>query len=404
MSTRVAPDAGAPRALAGLKVAYLAFEGFPNTKGSGTRISQLTTGLAEAGAEVTVVTLGAKHQAAPHPAGVSLRPLSLLEPNLLARGLAFRDRALRELVALRPDVVHFRGVFEGEAAVAYAKRARVPAVFEVNGLPSVELPYHYPDVGSHPPLLGKLRALEQRLLAEASAVVTQSRTTLSFLEDRGIPEETPRLVLPNAADPARFTLGPPAREPRVLYVGATQGWQGVQELLMAARRWLTQVSAPLDVVGPIHPSSRRPLERLLRRLKLTDAVSLMGSLTGDALVAQVQRSSVCVAPLRRDRRNLRQGCSPIKLFEYMSCSRLTVATDLPCVREIITPGETGQLIAAPRPKLIADAVTRALSDAQAQAHIGAAARQYIVEQATWAHRQRALCRFYQAALLSHQLA
>ncbi len=389
------------RPLSGLRVAYLAFEGFPNTKGSGTRITQLTTGLARAGAEVFLITLGAKQLAAPHPAQVTLRPLKLMEPNLLARGLAFRDRALRELVALRPHVVHFRGVFEGEAAVRYAARAGVPAVFEVNGLPSVELPYHYQAVGEHPPLLGKFRLLEQRLLAEAQAVITQSQTTLRFLEDRGIPEDTPRLVLPNAADPERFKPGAaPPGEPRVLYVGATQAWQGVAELLMAARRWTAEVPAPLDVVGPIHPSARRPIERLIRRLKLESHVHLLGPLTGEALISRVQQSTVCVAPLRRDRRNLRQGCSPIKLFEYMSCGRLTVATDLPCVREIITHGETGHLVAAPRPKLLAEALVAMLTNPQAQQEIGTAARRTILEQATWAHRQRALVHFYQESVLT----
>ena len=47
--------------LAGVRVAYAAFEPFPNAKGSGTRISQMLRALAEAGAEVRLYSLPGHH-------------------------------------------------------------------------------------------------------------------------------------------------------------------------------------------------------------------------------------------------------------------------------------------------------------------------------------------------------
>src|SRR5690606_4309372 len=118
--------------------------------------------------------------------------------------LAFRGRVARELEAVRPDVVHVRGVFEGEAALAYATERRIPFVFEVNGLPSVELVYHHPSVAAALDFQAKLRQLEQHLLTSASLVVTQSRTTLGFLRDRGLQAHAPSVVIPNGADPDAF--------------------------------------------------------------------------------------------------------------------------------------------------------------------------------------------------------
>lgn len=386
-------------------MAYVAFEAFPNSKGSGTRIRELSRGLAERGAEVHLVSLSAKPGAADPPRGVQLRPLKLLEDNLLARGLAFRGRVLRELMAIRPDVIHFRGVFEGEAALAYAEQRAVRTLFEVNGLPSVELGYHYRAVAESQSMQGKLRDLEGRILAGVNCALTQSRTTLEFLSSRGLPAATPCAVLPNAADPEVFYPSPeadrdPAAEPRLLYVGATQPWQGTLELLMAQRRLLRERPFKLTIAGPIRRKWRKQIERLVRRLKLGDSVELAGALHPLALAQQIREADICLAPLRRDVRNKHQGCSPIKLFEYMSSGRAVLATDLPCVREIVNPGVTGELLENPRPKLLADALLALADDTARQRSLGIAARQYILEQATWDRRRAALGRYYADTLLA----
>jgi hypothetical protein len=76
--------------LSGLRVAYVAFDPFPNRKGSGTRIGELATGLVEAGADVTLVTL-APVSGDEAPAGVRTWPIRALDRNYLARAVAFRD-------------------------------------------------------------------------------------------------------------------------------------------------------------------------------------------------------------------------------------------------------------------------------------------------------------------------
>ncbi|MEZ4231434.1 MAG: glycosyltransferase family 4 protein [Polyangiaceae bacterium] len=391
---------GGEARLAGLRVAYVAFEGFPNSKGSGTRIRQMTQALSDAGAEVHLVSLAPKPGAAPPPPGVFLHPIQLLEDNLLGRALAFRGRVLRELVAIRPDVVHFRGVFEGEAALVYGSTRRVPTLFEVNGLPSIELSYHYRGLASSQSMQGKLRALEARVLSETQWAMTQSQTTLEFMRSRGLPEHTPRVVIPNAADPTLFV--PAACEPvlsdsapaRLLYVGATQAWQGTLELLMATRRVARELPVELQIVGPMRRRWRKQIERTIHRLKLDAQVELFGALPAADLPERIQSAHVCLAPLRRDVRNKHQGCSPIKVFEYMSCGRPVISTELPCMREIIEPGVSGELLDSPRPKVLADALLALLRDPQRRRALGAAARQFIEREASWAHRRQRLVAFY----------
>lgn len=378
--------------LSGLRVAFVALEAFPNAKGSGTRIGQMTRALAEAGAEVTVLSLpGRTEEAHPH---VRLRPLPIAEGNYLSRALAFRNAVARELRAIRPDVVHFRGPFEGQAAAAYAQVASARAVFEVNGLPSVELRYHYPRFVDDPSLEGRLRTLEARLLGAADLVLTQSETTRDFLRHRGLRGEA--RVIHNGAH-----LVPPstATNEAALYTGSLTPWQGLPELLMALRRARRQGGGDLrvKVVGPAKKRWRRQIARAARRLRVEGGLELVPAVSRDELASLVARAPFCVAPLRRDLRNDVQGCNPIKLYEYMAAGRAVLATDLRCVGEIVTHDETGWLV-RPNPKALSEGLIRLAGDAALRERLGGAARRTIEEGGTWAHRRAELVSAYEALL------
>ncbi|MEZ4447120.1 MAG: glycosyltransferase family 4 protein [Polyangiaceae bacterium] len=378
-----------------MRIAYAAFEAFPNRKGAGARMRQMLGALAEAGHEVHLLTLPPRSPE-PLPAGVVHHPLVAGADNYLERALVFRSQVARRLRTLAPDVVHVRGVFEGEAAAVQADRTGCPFVFEVNGLPSVELRYHYRAVGEAQAFEARLRALEARLLGRADRVITQSRTTLAFLHHRGLPRDTDARVIPNGADPARWALppAPPSDRLRVLYAGTLAAWQGVAELLMAIRRVARERPVELRLAGHLARARRRQVERLLRRLKLSDGVALLGPLGPDALTAEVAAAHVCAAPLRRDLRNRVQGCSPIKLYEYMAASRAIVSTDLPCVREIVEPEVTARLIRAPQPKRLAEVLLELCAAPEQRARLGEAARAEVIARATWAHRRQALVDLY----------
>ena len=387
-----------------LRVAWLALEPFPNSKGSGTRISELSRGLLEAGVELHLVTLAPKSGTATLPGGLDgivHHPVRLAEANYLARALAFRDRVARILLSIRPDVVHYRGIFEGQAALDHASRRSIPAVFEVNGLPSVELPYHYPAVGRSLELLGRLRDLEARVLHASDFVLTQSEATASFLRGRGL--GTAPIVIPNGADLQHFgsstSMGPLDRTPTVLYAGTLAPWQGVAELLMATRR--VHRVRPVEVVlaGPVRRRWRKQLDRMIRRLKVAEVVHVTGSLERRSLAERIRSATVCVAPLRRDPRNKGQGCCPIKLFEYMAAAKPVISTDLPCVREIVDPTR-GVLTSSPRPSLVAEAIVDLLDDPERAQALGVQGRCFIEREATWAHRRAALVQFYERVVSS----
>jgi glycosyltransferase involved in cell wall biosynthesis len=383
-----------------MHVAFCAFEAFPNRKGSGTRIRQVTRALAQAGARVTLITLRGDHSIG-LPEGVEQRAIKLAEHNFLSRAIAFREAAGRALTALGPDVVHFRGPFEGQAAIRYARARGARAVYEVNGLPSVELRYHYPALREELGFEGRLRDLEREVLAGADAVLTQSNATARFLELRGLPRGRAH-VIPNGADPTLFAprpldVGGPLR---LLYAGTLSPWQGVHDLLHALKRAARRTDVVLEAIGPARKPWKRALAKLTRQLKVGDLVTFEDALPQDELAARIARSDVCTAPLPRDLRNRGQGCSPIKVFEYMAAARCVLATDLPCLREIVRHDDTGWLCRPSHPHRLSDAIVTLAEQPALRGRLAKSGRRWAVERATWEQRRAQVRAFYADAVVS----
>lgn len=378
--------------LSGLRVAYVAFDPFPNRKGSGTRIGELATGLAQAGADVTLITLAPITDDAA-PAGVRTWPIRSLDRNYLARAVAFRNAVGRALVALRPDVIHFRGPFEGQAALGYRDAYGARTVFEVNGLPSVELSYHHPSV-YRSAFEVRLDRTERRLLSRVDAVLTQSQATERFLRLRGLAPGKAR-VIPNGAHPVPGDGAKPKNDgtTEVLYAGTLAPWQGLPELVSALYRASREADVRLTVLGSGQKRWRRDLFRRVRRLGLGDRVTFGAAVSREELASAVCASDVCVAPLRRDRRNRLQGSSPIKLYEYMAAGKAVLATRIPCLEEIVSDGHTG-LLARPGHTDLALRLGELARDSTLRERLGRSARLEILENGTWSHRRRELVRFY----------
>lgn len=74
-----------------------------------------------------------------------------------------------------------------------------------------------------------------------------------------------------------------------------------------------------------------------------------------------------------------------------------LATDLRCVREIVTHDETGWLV-RPNPKALAEGLLRLAGDPALRERLGEAARRTIEEGGTWAHRRAELVEAYEALL------
>ena len=359
-----------------MKIAYLAPDPVPGPKGASVRIERTLQTLAALGHDVDVLT-PAPGEGAPG--------------NYLARMLAFRATAARWLEDRRADVVQFRSIWEGAAAVAWARRIGARAVFEAHGFPSIELPYHFPALARHGRVLDKLIADERHVLAASHAVWVPSATTARYVRRLGVPAARVRIVS-NAVDPDAFappTVPPPDATPlRLVYVGTLSPWQGLATLFeaLALRRGAPPVEVHL--VGPLKGAWGRGLRALARSLRVQHAVRFSGPVAHVDLPPVLRTAHACVAPLAADARNTLQGCCPIKLLEYMAAGRPILTTRLPVVDDILEHGATAYLVRPGSAAALADGIRWLVAHPEEREAMGARARTAAVARFTPEHFRR----------------
>lgn len=381
-----------------LSVLYTAFDVVPSPKGASTHITYFTRGLVQAGYRVQLVTAGdpALPERGDYCGAAILRVPAGDDANFLERAMAFGEAVLRHLETAPPyAVAHFRSVWDGLAIVQARARFGYKTLFEVNGLPSVELKYHYPALKGTP-LLAKIRQQEVAALLLADAIVCPSGVTRAFLASLGVPRER-IVVIPNGVDTRLFTpqpVRPAAGVPSLLYIGTLADWQGLNLLLQALPMIVSEIPVKLRIVGRGRGRQRKDLLKQIGRLGLEEHVALEPAVPHHEMPALVAQADVCLAPLAYNDRNVTQGCCPLKVIEYMACARPIVASDLPVVRELVREDVDALLCAPDDPADLARGVLALLRDPERARQLGDAAARRARTRYSWRAAQKKLLRVY----------
>lgn len=379
---------------AGFPSLYAAFDRFPSRRGAATHIAKLAPALFEVAGGGLLYTLGETGGQTWRVEG-SMVHLRLTDgpPHYLDRARVFRQglRAVLDGHGMGLRIAQFRDPWSGLALLEWRQQARVanpempviPIIYEVNGLPSIELPSRYPHL--LPSTLEKLRALEARCWTEADWILTPSQSLKENLVRLGAPEARIE-VLPNGADLTGLTAAvthPHQTGPYILYFGALQPWQGVEGLVKAFA--LLQDLPELRLVLCVSSPSQRiqALKNLAENKGISDRIHWEQELSTEALAPWIQHARLSVAPLTACARNLEQGCAPLKILESMQAGVPVVASDLPPVRELIRHGENGWLVRPDRPLELARAIRVLLEYPEKRQTLGAAARAHIRAHFGW---------------------
>jgi len=367
----------APRAL------YAAFDRFPTRKGASTHIAHFAPCLFDyAGSEGLLFVMGDRTLPAQQREGdVEILRYCVPVENLLERALGFGACLARALDEAAPSLrlAHFRDPWSG---VPILSRTHAYAtVFEVNALPSIELPHVYPAIA--PRTLDKLREMERFCLDASDAIVTPSQTTRDLLLGLGVPAGKVTVV-PNGAEIPEATPPRPPQAPReyLIYFGALQSWQGVDTLLRALAL-LADLDLDLVVCGSLRGREARRCERLAERLGIAARVHWQWELSQAELAPWLAHAALSLAPLRECARNVTQGCAPLKILESMAAGIAVVASDLPPVRELLRDGVDGRLVAPDRPAELARAIRVLIAYPDRRRALGTAARARVAAEFTW---------------------
>ena len=399
------PDVMNATQMSGPRIAYIAFDVVPAPKGAAIHIQAFTQGLSQHFGQLNLVTVSPTEAIMTQELGPGITQTALpaLGKTLIDRVLHFR-RGLKDWLATQEifDVIQVRSPFEGFPIALQKSDYCRKLIFEVNGLPSIELKYRYPQVAEDPELMHKLLAQEDICLQAADCIVTPSPVTQGYLIQRGV-EAKHIQVIANGVDLALFHPAMPRSQPqleqmRLLYFGTLSTWQGVDLAVDALALYRRDFEARLTVVGPGKASQLKRLDKLAQKLDVADWIDYLGPMSPEALVQQMHQADVIVAPLKACDRNLIQGCCPLKVLEGMASGTPVITTEMPVVQAL---GIADQHFLAVKPnssKGIKDAMLRLRDNSKLRLHLSQQGRAQVEQHYSWEIANGALVQTYERLL------
>jgi len=384
------------------KILYTAFDIVPSPKGASTHILHNLRGLVNSGFNVHLITPsdGLLPTEEPIEGARMTRIPQDLTQNFLARAIHF-GKAVTAHINLHPnyDVVHYRNVWDGLSIAQNKKRFGYKTIFEVNGLPSIELKYHYP--GLDPELLSKIKEQEIATLHLSDAIVCPSRVTWDYIASLGLNRKRVT-VIPNGVSASDFSPSPlPKREGRVptlLYIGTLADWQGLDVVVKAFPKILERQAVRLHIVGRGRSRQRKLLSKQIRRLGVEGSVFVQPALPHHEIPALIAQSDICVAPLGLNDRNVTQGACPIKVLEYMAAGRPLLASNMPIVRELVREDVDALLFSPNDPDDLARQALTLLNDFALSQRLAESASARALTKFTWHESQKKLVKVYEKLL------
>jgi glycosyltransferase involved in cell wall biosynthesis len=240
------------------------------------------------------------------------------------------------------------------------------------------------------------RRVEDRLFHEAEAIVVVSTYLKEHLEHLyRVPGEK-ILVLPNAADPDRFSPDRNSGELRRMlglgeevvigFVGGFYPWHGL-DLLCDALKGIRGLWPRLAVVLVGDGPEKSFIRELFEREGMASRIRYVDPVPHRDIPRFLGAFDLAVMP------DSNEYGSPMKIFEYMSMGIPVVAPRLGPIEDGIDDGVEGFLF-APRDKdSFATALGRLIEDRNLRTEMGRAARLRVLARHTWAKNAEAVLQF-----------
>jgi len=380
---------------------YISFDVVPAPKGAAIHIEAFAKALAAAFGSLNLVTVSATAEIedwGERWPGVAHIALPARGKTLIDRVLFFRQQLEFWWQGQWFESVQIRSIYEGFPIALQKSQLCNRLIFEVNGLPSIELKYRYPRLIEDLELMHKLMTQEQICLRAADLIVTPSSVTRDYLCQLGLSSQH-ICVIPNGVDLALFSYQSPRSESvlsplRLFYFGTLSAWQGVSLAVEALALYCRDFAAELTIVGAARPSQVAALNRLAAKLDVASQVTFLDPLPQSELAVRMQEADAIVAPLTPNDRNLVQGCCPLKVLEGMASGTPVITSDLPVVNELGTNEVHFLAVRAGSAKAIKDAMLRLRVSPGLRERLSLAARSRIEQEYTWQRAGRALTTAY----------
>ena len=301
------------------------------------------------------------------------------------------ERRLEEVLpAVKPDILHAHSpALNGEAAIRVGRRHGIPVVYEVRAFWEDAAVDH--GTNSEGGVRYRLsRTLETRVLKQADEIITICDGLRNEIVARGIPSLKVTIV-PNAVDVERFR--PNAVIDEVLarklglngkkvvgFIGSFYAYEGLPLLVQSMPDIVAQVpDIRLLLVGG-GPDAPR-LTEMVSALSLSEHVIFTGRVPHEDVQRYYDLIDVFAYP--RYSMRLTELVTPLKPLEAMAQGKLVIASDVGGHRELIQPGETGELFENGCPESLSQKILQMFQHRENWPRRIAAARKFVEEKRNW---------------------
>jgi len=258
----------------------------------------------------------------------------------------------------------------------HALKANLPASLAMYAARQMGVPFSFMGAGED---LFAGRLLLQAKLRRAAFAACSSEWHREFYRGRiDLPPERLPLVR-RGVDMTAYS--PTVREHQdieILGVGRLAPEKGFDTLLAALSRLKRQGRAARCVLVGDGPERAR-LERMRDDMGLGDCVEFEGAVSNDSIPRLMRRAKIVILPFRRIR-DEDLGRIPMVLLEAMACGACVITGDLPAIRELVHPMQTGILVRPGDVESLAAALDRVLGDLFALAAFREAGRRRVEDE------------------------
>jgi glycosyltransferase involved in cell wall biosynthesis len=186
---------------------------------------------------------------------------------------------------------------------------------------------------------------------EAFAAVSPS--TVSELEDMGIPNEDIRLIYNGSEDDWGQLESQHEKGKYFLWLGRLRRYKGVWVALEAFRKFAAKVPDVKLIFAGGGPEEKAMREAIIR-WKLGDRIEIRGR------IPMEEKRDLLRGALALVQSSFKEGWG-LTIIEAGVCGTMSIASRVPGLRDSVKDGDTGILVAPGNPSALADAMARVVS-------------------------------------------
>ncbi|MFZ9283986.1 MAG: glycosyltransferase family 4 protein [Candidatus Nanopelagicales bacterium] len=300
------------------------------------------------------------------------------------------DKAIELSSKLKPAVIHGATDFiNGEIAAAVADSLNLPMAYEVRGFLEQSWLTKSSQNSIDSPFYQEFLLRETQVMQRADVITTLSETMKAEIINRGIAKEK-IFITPNAVADSLLTESKFAQTAR-----SELGLEQIPTFGIATTLYpFENVSLLIKVLDELFQSGHTAqllivgdgpelssLQQQAAASPNSNYIKLVGRKPFDQTITHYQAMDVFVVP--RTNSLVTQLVTPLKPVEAMALNRPVIASNLPALAELITPGETGLLVEPDSLTSLTEAVGRLLYDSDQRHQLASSAKEWVASSRTW---------------------